>query len=296
MLESAGPGSTVALVNAGIRGPGLFRRSGCHNRAMAAVWDLVGREDELARLDAAVQRGRGAVVVGPAGVGKSRLLSAVVERAAARPVAVVRVQGSSVATRIPFGALAALLPPQVTMGAGVEVLASAQAALRATAGGRPLLLAVDDAHLLDAASALLVHQLAAGGGATVAVTVRAGDPVPDPVMALWKDDLAERIEVDTLDREAVRRLLPTVLRGPVDPGTEESLWLRSGGNALYLHELVVGSLEAGALAHEHGLWRMRAGAVVPNRLADVIGERLGQLGPRERSGLGVAPLRAAPRA
>lgn len=254
---------------------------------MAAVWELVGREDELARLGAAVRGGRGAVVVGPAGVGKSRLLAAALERATARPAAVVRVQGSSVATRIPFGALAALLPPQVTMGAGVEALASAQAALRASAGDRPLLLAVDDAHLLDDASALLVHQLAAAGGATVVATIRAGEPVPDPVMALWKDDLIDRIEVDALDREAVGRLLPTVLGGAVDPGTEESLWQRSGGNALYLHELVVGSLEAGALAYEHGLWRMRSGAVVPNRLVDVIGERLGQLGPRERPALGM---------
>ncbi len=79
--------------------------------------------------------------------------------------------------------------------------------LREVAGGRPLLLAVDDAHQLDAASALLVHQLVADFTTLVALTVRLGEPVPDPITALWKDELAERVDVGPLAREHVTALL-----------------------------------------------------------------------------------------
>jgi hypothetical protein len=55
-----------------------------------------------------------------------------------------------------------------------------------------------DAHLLDGGSATLVHQLALTGAATALVTARSGETAPDPVVALWKDALAERIEVAVL--------------------------------------------------------------------------------------------------
>ena len=79
-----------------------------------------------------------------------------------------------------------------------------------------LALGVDDAHLLDDASAALVHQLAATGSGFVVVTVRSGEPVPDPVVALWKDGLAERVEVQALGRGEVEELITAALGGQVD--------------------------------------------------------------------------------
>jgi hypothetical protein len=75
---------------------------------------------------------------------------------------------------------------------------------------------VDDAHLLDNGSAILLHQLALTRAATVLATVRSGEPAPDPVVALWKDGPAERIEIGILDDAAIEELLVSVLRGPVD--------------------------------------------------------------------------------
>jgi hypothetical protein len=66
------------------------------------------------------------------------------------------------------------------------------------AAGRPLLVFVDDAHLLDDGSATLLHQLALTRAATVLATVRSGERAPDPVVSLWKDALADRIEVSVL--------------------------------------------------------------------------------------------------
>ena len=58
-----------------------------------------------------------------------------------------------------------------------------------------------------------VHQLALTGTATVLVTVQSGQTAPDPVVALWRDALAERIDVGALPDSAIEELLVTVLGG-----------------------------------------------------------------------------------
>src|SRR5690606_31655833 len=127
------------------------------------------------------------------------------------------------AARLPFGAVAPLLHAAAPAGSAVDdrldVLRRSVAAFSERAGARDLLLFVDDAHLLDDASATLVHQVAATGAATVLATVTAGEPAPDAVVALWKDGLAERVEISGLAAEAIERLLAATLGGPVDPAT-----------------------------------------------------------------------------
>ena len=48
------------------------------------------------------------------------------------------------------------------------------------------------AHLLDDASATLLHQAVTTGAAVVVATVATGEPAPDSVVALWKDELLAR--------------------------------------------------------------------------------------------------------
>ncbi len=78
--------------------------------------------------------------------------------------------------------------------------------------GRPLLVFFDDAHLLDNGSAILVHQMALTQAATVLATVRAGEVLPDPVLSLWKDGPAERIEIGILDDATIEELLAHLQR------------------------------------------------------------------------------------
>ena len=97
---------------------------------------------------------------------------------------------------LPFGAFASLLPPEpsddrLVRGEHGELLRRYVRAVVEVAGGRPLVVFVDDAHLLDRGSATLVHQLALTRAATVVATVRSGEVAPDPVVALWKDGPAE---------------------------------------------------------------------------------------------------------
>lgn len=160
----------------------------------------------------------------------------------------------------------------------------------ATTRAPELVIGVDDAHLLDDTSATLVHMLAASGVAHVVATVRSGEPTPDPVVALWKDDLALRIEVQPLSRDEVAELLARTLggeseTGEVDGATARRLFDVTRGNVLFLRELVAGGRSSGALVERSGLWcwdgPLRPG--VP--LRDLIADRLGALDDAERDAL-----------
>ena len=165
---------------------------------MSGLWPLVGRSRELERFaDVLADGTRSAVVlVGLAGAGKSRLAAECLDVAETRGLATGRVKASAAARRLPFGALAPLLPS--FEGPGLEptdMLRRAMDAVVALGQGRRLVLLVDDAHLLDDASATLVLHLVAARSVFVVATVRSEGPAPEAVVALWKDELAERIEV-----------------------------------------------------------------------------------------------------
>ncbi|MGI8808035.1 MAG: hypothetical protein ACR2KK_09385 [Acidimicrobiales bacterium] len=136
---------------------------------------------------------------------------------------------------------------------------------------------VDDAHWLDDTSAILVHQLAAAQRAFVLVTLRTGEPVAQPILNLWKDRVAERIEVAPLDQSSVHELLSAVMRGPFDGATVHRLAERSGGNLLYLRELVLDGVERGVLSDQGGVWRLSGPLPVSDRLTALVEARLAGL-------------------
>jgi hypothetical protein len=201
------------------------------------------------------------VITGPAGVGKTTLALSGVDWAEQRGMAHRRASATRAAQGLPFGAFASLLPPgrsdpdRSREDLGVLLGRYARAMVDQTQG-RPLLVFVDDAHLLDNGSAILVQQLAVTQAATVLATVQAGEVLPDPVLSLWKDGPAERIEIGALDDETMEELLASALGGPVDAATVRELAGHSRGNPMFLRELVNGALATGALAEAGGLWRL----------------------------------------
>jgi DNA-binding CsgD family transcriptional regulator len=259
------------------------------------VWPLVGRRKELTRLTATIATQRGAVITGPAGVGKTTLATKCLQLAEDRGMSLARTTATQASRWLPFGALASLLPPdrggdRLAREDHGELLRRYVRAVVEGAGGRPLLVFVDDAHLLDGGSATLVHQLALTRAATIVATVRSGEEAPDPVVALWKDGPAERIEVGILNDAVIEELLGSVLGGPVDPASVRQLAERCQGNPLFLRELVTGALETGALADEGGIWRLR-GALRPTaRLVELVALRLGDLTSPERTVLELLTL------
>ena len=261
------------------------RRDAC----AVAEWAFSGRADELRRLRELVRRAErgGVVLAGPSGVGKTRLGVECLRLAERAGLATVRVTATRSAAELPFGALTPLLPgedpPAGTVDDRADLLRRSAAALVERAGDRRLVVLVDDAHLLDGSSATLVHQLVAGGSAVVVATVTTGEPAPDPIAALWKDGLAERMDIGGLGSDAIAELLPVVLGGPVDPATSAALTDHCRGNVLYLRELVIGAVDDGSLVDEGGIWRLQRALSPSPRLVELVEARLGGLDDDERA-------------
>ena len=126
-------------------------------------WPLVGRDEELGLIAATMHGGSagGMVLAGAAGVGKSRLAAQAVQLASSEGWRTYRAVATKDAARIPFGAVAHLIPSGLRPGADrLDILRQLAGALTQTVKGSRVLISVDDAHLLDAGTAALVHQLA----------------------------------------------------------------------------------------------------------------------------------------
>lgn len=244
---------------------------------------LVGRGPELDRIFSSITGPgqRSFVLAGPAGVGKSRLAAEAARAAAQRGHATAHVMATRSAASIPFGPFAAFLPASEDLHPErLGLLRQASEAIAERAGpGRHLVLVVDDAHLLDDGSAALVHQVVHAGSCSVLVTVRTPGVAPDPVTALWKEGLAERIDLGILTEEQVRDLAARVLGAPIAAASVRRLWQASGGNALYVRELLIGAVGSGALAADRGMWTLRLPLTAPERLIELVTSRLEGLAP-----------------
>jgi DNA-binding CsgD family transcriptional regulator len=232
----------------------------------------------------------GAAIVAPAGIGKSRLAREACTAAQTEGAVTLWAQATACSAAIPLGALAGLIPAELRSDDTLELIQRTTAFLRAQAGGHEIVLAVDDAHLLDSTSATLVLHLASGSGVFVLVTVRSGEPVPDAVESLWKDAGARRMDLAQFTDDGILQLVETGLGGPVEHATAQRVVEMSAGNPLYARELVLGALDQETLALDRGLWRLHGRPSVPPSLTDLIRRRMGSIGDAERRPLELLAL------
>ncbi|MFC9686564.1 LuxR C-terminal-related transcriptional regulator [Streptomyces sp. NPDC056948] len=231
-------------------------------------WPFAGREDELELVRRSLTGGRrGIVVTGPAGCGKTRLVTEAV-----RGTDCARAAGTPESRALPFAAFAHLLPETVTLHRAVQLLAGVRT------------LVVDDAHLLDDASAALVHQLAVHGRTRLLVVATDGAPVPGAISRLWTGELLPRLTLEPPAEEETARLL-TAGAGPLDPLTANRLHRLSQGDLRLLRDLlgaVRGRLTP-VPGTEERAWRgpVPLTTAVRERTAPVLGRTC----PRERETL-----------
>src|SRR5499427_7555948 len=248
-------------------------------------WPIVGRRPELEVFERALGSGEraGLAIYGRAGVGKTRLADECAGQAAAGGHPTERVAGSRTTALLPLGAVVGLLPDgPVRLGPDGQVNAVAlfeqtRQALHERHRGRRLVTVADDMAQLDAASLALLGYLAAQRAIFLIATVRTGEPVPDLLIDLWRDGRLERVDLHDLSRAHVDTLLHLALGGPIEAGAGREFWEASRGNPLYLHELVLGALESGALVDRSGVWHLEDHLPASSRLLDLVEQRIGGL-------------------
>jgi len=248
-------------------------------------WPLVGRLEELELLAASVIEDSSSwVVAGAAGVGKSRLVVELVDRITDAGIAIATVRATRATATIPFGAFAAWVPDVdlTDDGAGpdrLQLLTSLSAAL---VGDDPhTVVVVDDAHLLDDGSAALVHHLATSTKVAVVATVRSGEPCPDAVASLWKEALADRVDLQALSEPETASLLEDAL-GDVEPPAQRRVWALTRGVPLYVREVVRAAEAQGVLVQVDQRWRWTGSLAGSDRLQELIAGRLRESAGEER--------------
>ncbi|MFJ7997189.1 LuxR C-terminal-related transcriptional regulator [Streptomyces sp. NPDC096310] len=241
-------------------------------------WPLVGRDTELKRIGSAVGRGRGVLLDGGAGVGKSRLLRAALRRAAEDGAEVRWLSGAGRGEEETSALLADWADGYVGESLGIP----AHFLDTAYPGGR-LVLGLDDAHLLAAAPAARLRGLVTDGRVTLVAATEAGAHAPDGISRLWVERSVERLEIGAFDRSAMAEAVHARLGGHVVAAALESLWRFTLGNPLLVTEVVDSAVAAGGLRREDGVWHWAGPDLPPSRrLTDLVNLRLGPLAPDER--------------
>jgi DNA-binding CsgD family transcriptional regulator len=220
----------------------------------------VGRDVELADLSSyllgAVQGvGDCVLIEGPPGIGKSRLLATLAERAQELGMAATIARTNELDRVAPLNTFLTALqdsePPVLTPADIADIAAQSGSnrfllvdrigeRLEEYAHARPLLLALDDAQWADELTLLLVRILVPRLSTSAVLWLFACRPLPshapDALQGLI-DEGAHRVQLAPLSADAVRQMCENLLRATPDE-TVLGLVQRGGGNPFLVEELL----------------------------------------------------------
>ncbi|MFI9825237.1 LuxR C-terminal-related transcriptional regulator [Streptomyces sp. NPDC052013] len=249
---------------------------------------LVGREVELTRLTRLLTQSdeqAGVILVGPSGVGKTRLATEALAQTAANR-SVIRVMANHPDPALPFQSSAAAARTRSNASlVDLPAWEIPNVLGRIGSARRVPMLYVDDAHLLEPATAALLFELAVQRRTRLLLTTNIDEQAPARITALWKDEHLHRLDVRPLNATATQRLARAWLGEQITDRAARRLAQLSDGNPLLLRELVR------AATQEQLLTRSPAGLTLPHQvplsvpLYDLIKLRIGQLTPGERNAL-----------
>ena len=248
---------------------------------MIGVDPLTGRDSEFAFIRRSLTGAgshSGVLIAGAAGVGKTWLAREALRRAEAAGERTKWIVGTESARPLPLGAFIgelgeAMSDPLTNVRRVISSFVAQQRRGRVVVG-------IDDAHLLDGLSALVLHQLAQSGGARLVVTMRTGSEEPDAVTLLYKDGLLARLDLEPLSAAATREVIETTLGGPVDARSAARFAKLTGGNALFLRQLLADQIAGGRMRNLAGVWMWDGDVAVSASLSDTVGRQMGRLSPR----------------
>lgn len=228
--------------------------------------------------------GCGVVIVGEHGAGKSFIAQRALEQLGDEYL-VVQVRGSSIASKLPYGALSVLLNDLDAshLEHPLMVLRGLTHLLHAKAEGRGVVLFVDNAHDLDDLSCMMVAQLSAGGHVTLLAASVDLHHVGGDIMGLWKDDLLRRVDLEPFDFAETSATLDQEYGGHFSHSAARALWTASGGNALFLHSLAREQIKLGTIVRQDSSWVLDGRPIaLTGEVRDVVKARLNRLSPGQR--------------
>ncbi|MEZ2389771.1 LuxR C-terminal-related transcriptional regulator [bacterium RCC_150] len=238
--------------------------------------------------------GPGVLLFGEPGIGKTALVNEVVHELGHR-IRPFRVFAGPTLAAVPFAALAPLLTA-LTPGQINEPLSVLRAVVAAlNPGGQshpaPAVLIVEDAHHLDDSSVAVLAQLAAAEAAKVVFLCRPYPAPPAEVFSMWSEGLVDRFDLQPLGEHEVNQLAAQALAAPVVQSTSAVLCRYSGGNPMFLLELIEHAKSLGQLVCRNETWMLSGelrGTSV--RLMDLVRNHILHLNPSQRETLETVAL------
>ena len=222
-----------------------------------ADWPMLGRDADLARLEAALDQalsGRTAfaVVTGEPGIGKSRLCAELTARARARGARVLVGRCSQDDGAPPLWPWTTILdrlgatPPSMDeatdLGGEFRVREGIVRSVREATSAGPVVVVLDDLHWADTATLRVLRLLAESSqdDALLVVGTWRDHPRPTGVLADVAETLArrhaERVELTGLGPSAVAGIVDAVTSRTPSPDQTEALQRRTDGNPFFLIE------------------------------------------------------------
>ncbi|MFE4580955.1 LuxR C-terminal-related transcriptional regulator [Streptomyces chartreusis] len=216
---------------------------------------IVGRRVEIDRIEKGLtgRRPLALIITGNPGSGKTRLLMEAGRIAGKHNVqVVVPVLASQELSRTPLQALASAWG-----SAGFRIPATAADAVAEIARlhrRTPLMISVDDAHLLDNTSAAVIAQLMHLGACHVAVACPNNQDCSAELLRTYQSDNIDRIFLSVLEEHDTATLCHKWLGAPLHFTTLLSLMETARGNLTALHRMLVSAQEAGMLVKDGSVW------------------------------------------
>jgi DNA-binding CsgD family transcriptional regulator/tetratricopeptide (TPR) repeat protein len=267
---------------------------------------LIGRDTELARIDTfldSVKTGNGRLLtlVGPAGVGKSRLIEEAVRRARLAGFRVVHGTASPHQENVSYAPLVEALrplvnegqqledrqliegladlcrlfpdlpigPPKLVSDAGLERTRLSEAVWRLltrAARQRPLMVVLEDLHCADGGSISTLGYLARGLEGFPLLLLAASRPVSDSndsaAQFLRATPSPTQLEIAPFDATGIRIFVEQHLGGPASSDLVLLLETRTQGIPLFVQGLLTMLVETARLARMGGIWTPLPGAEI----------------------------------
>jgi predicted ATPase len=173
-------------------------------------------------------------------------------------------------------------------GARYRLFEAVGSLLAAAARSTPLLLVLDDLHWADRPTLLMLGHIARANPRSMLLigAYREGElgragPLITTVADLRRDTPVERVLLGGLVQDQVRALAESWLGAGAEPGLIEALCDASGGNPLFIEELLRHLEERGGGAGDRP--RSLTALGLPEGVKDVVRARLARLGPAAQS-------------